>query len=123
MFHDFWSVFATCPFSLDSSDSCIVKVVKLQGRILVVSVAIWDSMSRLYSIILKSSISDCGIDVSMKFSSIEPSNFMFFSRISLLTITAALGTCNAPVISQASNDASGTSSLQIRKTSQPFCMC
>ena len=48
VFHDFWSVFATCSLSLDSSDSCIVKVVKLQGRILFVSVAIWDVQAIFY---------------------------------------------------------------------------
>ena len=53
---------------------------------LVVSVSIWDTMSGLCAIILTSSISNSGTDVSMQFFSNEPSNFMFFSRISLLTI-------------------------------------
>ena len=78
------------------------------------------SMSGLCSIILTSSISDCGTDVSMQFSSNEPSNFIFLSRISLQTISAAFETCNAPVISLAFNNAGPTSSLKIRKTSRPF---
>ena len=41
------------------------------------------SMSGLCSIILTSSISDCGTDVSMQFSSNEPSNFILEYHFSL----------------------------------------
>ena len=77
-------------------------------------------MSVLCSIILTSSISDCGIDVVKQLSINEPSNFMFLSRISLLTISAVFETCNAPVISLDFNNAGLTSSSKFRETAQPF---